>query len=109
MSVTEQSTKEETGVPTLPEVEKQLTPKEIAENNRSIQLWYKNQIYNIKPQVDLAELRARLQKATYESYVYAAKVDEFEAQYERAKELKEKAGDQAPELTDKDKEVPNAS
>ena len=55
-----------------------MTEKEKADNKRAIRQWYKEQAENIKPQVELAELRARLSKAVYENYHFAAAVDAFE-------------------------------
>ena len=80
-----------------------LTAAQERDRAKSIRNYYKEQIEKLKPQVEMAELRARLQKAAFESYYFASKTDEFEAMLAKQDEQKiapvtdseEKGGDDA--------------
>ncbi len=66
--------------------------KELFEQRRQTRNFFKEQTENLKPQVEFAELRARLSKATFENYQYGMELNRIEtAQAANEKKATEEA------------------
>lgn len=72
-----------------PEQETQKQKQERYLQNKQYKAYINEQIANLKPAVELSELKARYAKATYENYVYGIKLNEIQNGPNNKEEVKQ--------------------
>lgn len=73
------STNEQTNAPVAetPEQPAKMTQQEIQEQKKSLKLFFKRSIDDLKPQVEFAQLKASHSKAVFENVYYSMKIEEL--------------------------------